>query len=90
MHRLIASVALIMNQLNTSFCFVPGMPLNAISSLPPLQKFLVKRGHRAVMLGKSISFCFGVKSVNYDINCTLFREVQIFIINTNRFSMATV
>ena len=39
---------------------------------------------------------FGVKSlnyVNYDINCincTLFREVQIFIINTNRFSMATV
>ena len=35
-------------------------------------------------------FLFGVKSVNYDINCTLFREVQIFIINTNRFSMATV
>ena len=90
MHRLIASVALIMNQLNTSFCFVPGMPLNAISSLPPLQEFLVKRGHRAVMLGKINFFLFGVKSVNYDINCTLFREVQIFIINTNRFSMATV
>ena len=35
-------------------------------------------------------FLFGVKSVNYDINCTLFREVQTFIINTNRFSMATV
>ena len=35
-------------------------------------------------------FLFGVKSVNYDINCTLFREVQNFIINTNRFSMATV
>ena len=35
-------------------------------------------------------FLFGAKSVNYDINCTLFREVQTFIINTNRFSMATV
>ena len=35
-------------------------------------------------------FLFGVKSVNYDINCTLFREVQTFIIKTNRFSMATV
>ena len=32
---------------------------------------------------------FGVKTVNYDMNCTLFREVQTFIINTNRFSMAT-
>ena len=32
----------------------------------------------------------GVKSVNYDINCALFREVQSFIISTNRFSMATV
>ena len=35
-------------------------------------------------------FLFGVKCVNYDINCTLFREVQTFIVNTNRFSMATV
>ena len=35
-------------------------------------------------------FLFGVKSVNYDINCALFREVQTLIINTNRFSMATV
>ena len=33
---------------------------------------------------------FYVKSVNYEINCALFREVQTFIINTNRFSMATV
>ena len=33
---------------------------------------------------------FGVKSVNYDINCALIREVQTFIINTNRFSMATL
>ena len=31
-----------------------------------------------------------VKSVNYDINCALFHEVQSFIISTNRFSMATV
>ena len=35
-------------------------------------------------------FLFGVKSVNYDTNCASFREVQSFIINTNRFSMATV
>ena len=35
-------------------------------------------------------FLFGVKSLNYDINCTLFREVRTFIINTNRFSVATV
>ena len=27
-------------------------------------------------------FLFGVKSVNYDIDCTLFCEVQTFIINT--------
>ena len=33
---------------------------------------------------------YGVKSVNYDTNCALFREVQTFIINTNRFSMATI
>ena len=32
----------------------------------------------------------GVKSVNYDINCALFREVQRFIMSTNRFSMATL
>ena len=88
MHRLIASVALIMNRLNTSVCFVSGMPLNAISSLPPLQEFLVKRGHRDAR--KINFFLFGVKSVNYDVNCTFFREVQTFIINTNRFSMATV
>ena len=64
------------------------MPLNAISSLPPLQEFLVKRGSSDAR--KMNFFLFGVKSVNYDINCTLFREVQTFIINTNRFSMATV
>ena len=33
---------------------------------------------------------YGVKSVNYDINCALFREVQRFIMSTNRFSMTTV
>ena len=40
---------------------------------------------------KKLNFLlYGVKSANYDINCALFREVQTFIINTNRFSMATV
>ena len=33
---------------------------------------------------------YGVKSVNYDINCALFREAQRFIMSTNRFSMTTV
>ena len=35
--------------------FVPGMPLNVISSLPLLQEFLVKRAHRGVMLRKLIN-----------------------------------
>ena len=40
---------------------------------------------------KKLNFLlYGVKSANYNINCALFREVQTFIINTNRFSMATV
>ena len=29
---------------------------------------------------------YGVESVNYDVNCALFHEVQSFIINTNRFA----
>ena len=33
---------------------------------------------------------YSVKSVNCDINCALFREVQGFIISTNRFSMTPV
>ena len=90
MHRLIASVALIVNQLNTSFCFVPGMPLNVISSLPPLARILGETWSSSSDARKINLFLFGVKSVNYDINCTLFRKVQTFIINTNRFSMATV
>ena len=40
---------------------------------------------------KKLNFLlYGVKSANYDINCAPFREVQTFIINTNRFSMVTV
>ena len=90
MHRLIGNVALIMNQLNTSFCFVPGMPLNAISSLPSAATILGETWSSSSDARKINFFLFGVKSVNYDINCTLFHEVQTFIINTNRFSMATV
>ena len=33
---------------------------------------------------------YGVESVNYEINCALFHEVQSFIINTNRFTEAIV
>ena len=39
---------------------------------------------------KLIFLWHGVHSVNYDINCALFREVQNFITSSNRFSMATV
>ena len=40
---------------------------------------------------KKLNFLlYGVKSVNYDINCALFREVQTFIINSDHFSMATI
>ena len=40
---------------------------------------------------KKLNFLlYGVKSVNYDINCALFREVQTFIVNSDRFSMATI
>ena len=67
------------------------MPLNVMSSLPLLLVFSMKCGHRAAILGKLIRYCTAlVKSVNYDINCALFREVQSFIISSNRFSMATV
>ena len=33
---------------------------------------------------------YGDESVNYDVSCAFFREVQSFIINTNRFSEAIV
>ena len=33
---------------------------------------------------------YGVESVNCEINCALFHEVQSFIINTNRFTEANV
>ena len=40
---------------------------------------------------KKLNFLlYGVKSENYDINCALFCEVLIFVINTNHFSMATI
>ena len=66
------------------------MPLNVMSSLPLLLLFSVKRGHQVAMLEKLIFYCTAFKSVNYDVNCVLFREVQRFIMSTNRFSMATV
>ena len=35
-------------------------------------------------------FLYGVESVNYDVSCAFFREVQSFIININSFSVAIV
>ena len=36
---------------------------------------------------KKLNFLlYGVESVNCDVNCAFFREVQSFSINTNRFS----
>ena len=34
---------------------------------------------------KIIFLLYGVKAVNYNINCALFREVHSFIISTNHF-----
>ena len=66
------------------------MLLNVMSSLPLLLVFSVKlKCHRAVMLGK-LPLLYCVKFVNYNINCAFFREVQSFIISTNRFSMAII
>ena len=40
---------------------------------------------------KKLNFLlYGVESVNYDVNCAFFREVQSFVISTNRFSEAIV
>ena len=50
-----------------------------------MTKFEVEKKLSMKSTGKLISL-----SVNYDVNCALFHEVQTFIINTNRFSMATV
>ena len=41
------------------------------------------------MLGNCF-LLYSVQSVNYDVNCAFFREVQSFIIKANRFSVATV
>ena len=40
--------------------------------------------------GKLNFLLYGDESVNYDVSCAFFREVQSFIINTNRFSEAIV
>ena len=50
----------------------------------------MKHGHRAAKFGNYIFLLCGVQSVNYDVNCAFFREVQSFIITTNLFSVATV
>ena len=69
------------------FC-AQGMPLNVMSFLPLLLIFSVNS--RAGMLRNSFFLLHGVQSVNYDVNCAFFREVQSFRINTNRFSVTTV
>ena len=66
------------------------MLLNVMSTLPLLLLFSVKRGSSSSDARKIIFLLYSVKSVNYDINRALFREVQRFIMSTNRFSMATV
>ena len=41
----------------------------------------------SISKARNINFLlYGVESVNYDVNCALFHEVQSFIINTNRFA----
>ena len=65
------------------------MPLNVTSSLPMLLVFFGETWSSSSDASKLNFLLRGVKPVNYDINCALFRKVQSFIIDTNRFSMAT-
>ena len=60
--------------------------------LMKVQLFILRKMTRSSSSeAKKLNFLlYGINSVNYDINCDLFREVQTFIINTNRFSMPTI
>ena len=89
MHRLLASVALTISQSNT-FLFCPRYAAQRNLLLTSASRIFGETWPSSSDARKINFFLFGVKSVNYDINCTLFREVQTFIINTNRFSMDTV
>ena len=63
------------------------MLLIVMSSLPLLLGETWSLSSDARKLNFSL---YGVESVNYDVNCAFFREVQSFIININRFSVAIV
>ena len=63
------------------------MLLIVMSSLPLLLDETLSMSSDARKLNFSL---YGVESVNYDVNCAFFREVQSFIININRFSVAIV
>ena len=72
---------------NTFSCIAQGMLLIVISSLP----LLLGETWSLSSDARKLNFLlYGVESVNYDINCAFFREVQSFIININRFSVAIV
>ena len=72
---------------NTFSCIAQGMLLVVMFSLPLLLGETWSLSSDARKLNFSL---YGVESVNYDVNCAFFREVQSFIININRFSVAIV
>ena len=72
---------------NTFSCIAQRMLLVVMSSLPLLLDETWSLSSDARKLNFSL---YGVESVNYDVNCVFYREVQSFIININRFSVAIV
>ena len=90
MHCLFASVAFDYGSVNHFFLFCPRYAAQYNLPLTSAARILGETWSSSSDAGKINFFSLGVKSVNYVINCTLFREVQTFIINTDCFSMATV
>ena len=62
-----------------------------MSSLPLSIVICYRRKWSAGNDAIKLNFVFnGVKYINYDVNCAFLHEVQRFIINTYRFSVAVV
>ena len=72
---------------NTFSCIAQGILLIVMSSLPLL---LVETWSLSSDARKLNFLLHGVESVNYDVNYAFYREVQSFIMNINRFSVAIV
>ena len=73
---------------NTLSCIAQGMLLSVL--LISAANILGETWSLSSDARKLNSLLYDVWSVNYDVSCDFFREVQSFIINTYRFSVAIV